>query len=164
MNDMIPLKIIFYAPGYTHARFLTIDRDNFHDQQALVGGLIATSAASDDGLLVAYNDEGLLDGLPPTLVTAGATLCGGIFFCRSDDEGNFADATEADLTTVEAFIENGKALTFEWDFASPNILMAEPNESFEDLHARAAANPLPRSRPTMLHLHPAIAGGFKYGR
>lgn len=70
--------------------------------QQAVGGYIEVVPLTEQ-LCVICNEEGKLLGLPPAAAMPARRdiLCGPLVICRTTPDGEFADAEEDDLYTVE---------------------------------------------------------------
>ncbi len=86
-------------------------------EQAFVEGLIDVYSITDN-LDIAFNDEGLINGLKPRVVVLGESIGeeGGIrelreiihgncFVCMHDEDGNFVSIREEDVNTIQHFVK-----------------------------------------------------------
>jgi hypothetical protein len=99
------MRAILLNPAAT---FETIDlpgTDQLATLQALVGGYLEYVAIPDyDGLGFYCNEEGLLQGLAPSLQVGEATICGPVVFVSLDGEGGLAGLTDDDADDVADII------------------------------------------------------------
>ena len=80
-------------------------RNTLHSLQEFVGGLIEVISLTEELDLIC-NDEGKINGLPPTAAWLDHddqlldVICGDCLVCRHDGEGGFASIKESDLPVI----------------------------------------------------------------
>jgi hypothetical protein len=76
------------------------------NMQELVGGLIDIARVNEDGLMVCFNDEGKLLGLPLNVLIWGGRDCiaGDCFLFRDDEEGEVMSVNQKD---IEEYVGRG---------------------------------------------------------
>lgn len=100
------MKAILLNPGANPQTVDLPDDDQLDALQALVGGNIEYIALPDyDGLGLYCNDEGLLQGLTPSLQVGWHTICGPAVFVSLDDEGNVLGLADEDVADIVDFID-----------------------------------------------------------
>jgi len=105
------IRVYVLNPGAERALPLDLPTNkkgvcNYHDLQALVGGML-DAVRLDPHLALYCNDEGLLVGMPPNVRTDNGTiLVGTLVLSRCDDDGETVSATDDDLATLNAFLSD----------------------------------------------------------
>lgn len=141
---MKAVRVIFIPPGAA-PRFFYYDANDYTQSQALVGGIISSSALSDN-LYVTFNDEGLLIGLPPNVKTpTGVLLVGNLIVSRVDDkETRMIDVTGDDMETVKRWLDASRTFTACYDVPEPQMFFG--TDAGDIAKQAAAAPPMPPTR------------------
>ena len=114
---MKALTVVIVAPG-AKPKVLEVDgkQTTLAALQALVGGYIerVPTEMLEPALDCWVNEEGLLDGLPPNLVSPdGHHLVGTIVFTRHGHAGDTLSTEPGDLMVIDAWLQASKRVRFQ---------------------------------------------------
>lgn len=100
---MFPLRVLVFRPGTAPA--VEEMANELEAMQALVGGYLEL-VFLPNGYLAIANEEGLLQGLAPSVHIGEQVIVGTVFVAKIDpaDPENFAGLTDHDVEAVQAWV------------------------------------------------------------